>query len=161
MLVIYNFQSQWPHGLRRGYAAVRLLELRVPIPPGAWISVPCECCVLSGRGLWVGLINRPEESYRLWCVWVWSRILDNKEALAHLGQLRYVKKKYKITSRMAISGKVGWTRHVWKLGTEKGVLFFPQRSPITFNTHTEVWEEISKVHVWLYPPLALHIYQNH
>ena len=28
----------------------------------------CECCVLSGRGLCVGLITRPEESYRLCCV---------------------------------------------------------------------------------------------
>jgi hypothetical protein len=31
------------------------------------MSVCCECCVLSGRGLWDGLITRPEESYRLWC----------------------------------------------------------------------------------------------
>ena len=30
--------------------------------------VCCECCVLSGRGLWDGLITRPEESYRLWRV---------------------------------------------------------------------------------------------
>jgi len=28
------------------------------------MSVSCECCVLSGRGLCVGLINRPEKSYR-------------------------------------------------------------------------------------------------
>jgi hypothetical protein len=42
-----------------------------------------ECCVLSGRGLCVGLITRPEGSYRLWCAWVWSRILDNEEAVAH------------------------------------------------------------------------------
>ena len=28
-----------------------------------WMSVCCECCVLSGRGLCVGLITRPEESY--------------------------------------------------------------------------------------------------
>jgi hypothetical protein len=28
-------------------------------------SVSCECCVLSGRGLCVGLITRPEESYRM------------------------------------------------------------------------------------------------
>jgi len=29
------------------------------------------CCELSGRGLCVGLITRPEESYRLWvCVCV-------------------------------------------------------------------------------------------
>ena len=30
--------------------------------------VCCECCVLSGRGLFDELITRPEESYRLWCV---------------------------------------------------------------------------------------------
>jgi hypothetical protein len=30
------------------------------------------CSVLSGRGLCVGLITRPEKSYRGWCVWVWS-----------------------------------------------------------------------------------------
>jgi len=29
------------------------------------MSVSCECCVLSGRGLCVGLITRPEESYRM------------------------------------------------------------------------------------------------
>jgi hypothetical protein len=32
------------------------------------MSVCCECCVLSGRGLWDDQITRPEESYRLWCV---------------------------------------------------------------------------------------------
>jgi hypothetical protein len=31
------------------------------------MSVSCECCVLSGRGLRDGSIIRPEESYRLWC----------------------------------------------------------------------------------------------
>jgi len=31
------------------------------------MSVCCDC-VLSGRGLCDGLITRPEESYRLWCV---------------------------------------------------------------------------------------------
>jgi len=30
--------------------------------------VYCECRVLSGRGLCDELINRPEESYPLWCV---------------------------------------------------------------------------------------------
>jgi len=49
-------------------AAARLLSLWVRIPPGAWIFVCCECCVLSGRGLCNGLIPRPEESYWLWCV---------------------------------------------------------------------------------------------
>jgi hypothetical protein len=28
----------------------------------------CVCCVLSGRGFCDGLITRPEESYRMWCV---------------------------------------------------------------------------------------------
>jgi len=32
------------------------------------MSVCCECCVLSGRGLCNELITRPEESYRLWWV---------------------------------------------------------------------------------------------
>jgi hypothetical protein len=43
---------------------VGLLRLWVRIPPGSWISVCCECCVLSGRGLYDELITRPEE----WCV---------------------------------------------------------------------------------------------
>ena len=61
-------QSQWPRGLRRGSAAARLLRSWVWIPPGAWMFVCCECCVLSGRSLCDELITRPEESYRLWCV---------------------------------------------------------------------------------------------
>ena len=33
------------------------------------MNVSCECRVLSGRGLCIGLINRPEKSYRLFvCV---------------------------------------------------------------------------------------------
>ena len=61
-------RSQWSRGLRRGSAAARLLRSWVRILPGAWKFVCCECCVLSGRGLCVELITRPEESYRLWCV---------------------------------------------------------------------------------------------
>jgi hypothetical protein len=30
---------------------------------GGMEYVSCDCCVLSGRGLCDGLINRPEESY--------------------------------------------------------------------------------------------------
>ena len=47
--------------------AARLLGLRVRFPPGAWIFVSCECCVLSGRGLCDGLIARTEESCRVLC----------------------------------------------------------------------------------------------
>jgi hypothetical protein len=61
-------RSQWLRGLRRRSAAVRLLRLWVRIPPGVWMFVCCECCVLSGRGLCDELIIHPEESYRLWCV---------------------------------------------------------------------------------------------
>jgi len=64
----HNSRSQWPRGLRRRSAAARLLRLRFRIPPWAWMPVCCECCVLSGRGLCDGLITRPEESYRMWCV---------------------------------------------------------------------------------------------
>jgi hypothetical protein len=60
-------RSQWPRGLRRRSEAARLLRLWVGIPPEAWMSVCCECCVLSGWSLCVGLITRPEESW-LWCV---------------------------------------------------------------------------------------------
>jgi len=56
---------QWPLDLRSGSAAARLLALWVRIPLGAWMFVCCDCCVLSGRGFCVGLITRPEESYRV------------------------------------------------------------------------------------------------
>jgi len=61
-------RSQWQRGLRRRSEAARLPGLWVRIPPRAWMSVCCECFVLSGRGLCDELITRPEESYRLWCV---------------------------------------------------------------------------------------------
>jgi hypothetical protein len=67
-LYIITRQSHWPRGLRRGSAAARLLGFWVRIPLDAWMSVYCDCCVLSGRGLCVGLITFPEESYRLLCV---------------------------------------------------------------------------------------------
>jgi len=64
-----NFPDMWPSlGLRRRSAAFRLLRVWVRIPLGSGMSVCCECCVLSGRGLCDEPITRPEESYRLWCV---------------------------------------------------------------------------------------------
>ena len=46
--------------------------------------------MLSGRGLCDGLITRPEESYRLWCVVeVYSRNLAIDEALGHWGLSRH------------------------------------------------------------------------
>jgi len=40
--------------------------------------VCCECCVLSRIALGDGPILRPEESYRLRCVWMWSWNPDNE-----------------------------------------------------------------------------------
>ena len=47
----------------------------------------CECCVLSGRGLCDGLITRPENSYRVWCVEL-SVIVERRKGA--LGPLRAV-----------------------------------------------------------------------
>ena len=86
-------RSQWPRGLRLWSAAARPLRSWVRIPPGAWMSVCCECCVLSGRGLCDELITRPEESYRLWCLVVCDlENLKNEEAMTRVGSQRHKKK---------------------------------------------------------------------
>jgi len=56
----------------------------------------CLLCVSSGRVFCVVPITRPEESYRLWFVWVWSWSRDNEEALAHWwgGGLHHGKRKW-------------------------------------------------------------------
>jgi hypothetical protein len=72
----WNLQQKHPVQLAarsKASATARLLRLWVRIPPGAWMSVCCECCV------YCELITRPEESYRLWRVavcdlettWMW------------------------------------------------------------------------------------------
>ena len=66
--IAYCFQSQWQCGPRRGSTAAHLLGLWVQILLRAWMTVSCEGCVLSGRGLCVGLISHPEESCHVWCV---------------------------------------------------------------------------------------------
>jgi hypothetical protein len=60
-------RSQWPRGLTRESAAARVLGLRVRMQPKAWMSVCCECCLLSGRSVCEGPIPRPQKSYRVWC----------------------------------------------------------------------------------------------
>ena len=61
---------QWPRGLKRRSAAHRLPGLWVLSPSRPWMFVCCEYCALSDGGLCDELITRPEESYRLWCVFV-------------------------------------------------------------------------------------------
>ena len=68
--------AQWPSGPKRESVVNYLLELRVRIPPEVWISVCCECCVLSGTCLCDGRISHRKESFRMW--WV---ILCGIEAL--------------------------------------------------------------------------------
>jgi hypothetical protein len=47
------------------------------------MDVCCDCCLLSGSGLYDGLITRPEESYRLWRVVVYDQETSkNEEAKA-------------------------------------------------------------------------------
>jgi len=65
IIIIIISRSQWPRGLGRSSTAARLMRSWIRIPPGPWMFVCCECCVLSGRGLCDELITRPEESYRL------------------------------------------------------------------------------------------------
>jgi hypothetical protein len=57
------------------------------------MNVSCECCVLSGRGLCVGLVTRLEESYRAWCVWVWSWSFENWDGLGPPRGCRAIEKK--------------------------------------------------------------------
>jgi len=52
------------------------------------MSVCCECCVSSGRGLCVGLTTRQVGSYRVWWVWLWTLSFDNEKVLAHQVMLR-------------------------------------------------------------------------
>jgi hypothetical protein len=70
-----------------------LLGIWVRIPQEACMSVSCKCCVLSDRGLYVGQVTRPEESYRVWCVWVWSWIVDNEGPWSTGGCWAMVKNK--------------------------------------------------------------------
>ena len=72
--------------------AAGLLRLWVRIPPVVYMSVCCEWCVFSGRGLWDELITRPGKSYRLWCVVVCFRNLVYEKALAHWGAVAPNKK---------------------------------------------------------------------
>jgi hypothetical protein len=61
VVVVLSNSRCMPCGLKRRSAAARLLGLWVRISPGAWRSLSCEYCVLSGWGLCDGLIT-PQSS---------------------------------------------------------------------------------------------------
>jgi len=65
----YTNRSHWPRD--EAWVFCRSLAGIAGSNPAGSLGVCRECCVLLSRCLCGGLITRPEESYRLWCVWVW------------------------------------------------------------------------------------------
>jgi len=51
-----------------------------------------EICALLGGDVWERPITFTEESYRVYCVWVWYQKLQNEGALTQLGLLCYRQK---------------------------------------------------------------------
>jgi hypothetical protein len=51
IVIIIRYFILLPIPVAARFAAARLLGSRVRIPPGTWMPVCWECCVLSGRGL--------------------------------------------------------------------------------------------------------------
>jgi len=56
-----NKETDGRQVLKYGLAVARLQVLRVRVPPLAWTSVSCDCCVLWGRALCDRPVTRPEE----------------------------------------------------------------------------------------------------
>jgi hypothetical protein len=61
--------------------------------------VCCECCVLSGRGLCVGLITRPEESYLLWRVVMYDQETSKTRRLKPATGLWKIEPQWVVTPR--------------------------------------------------------------
>ena len=124
-ITLSDRRSQWPRGLRLMSVDAGLLRLWVRIPPEAWMSVSCECCLLSGRGLCDELIARPQESYRLWYVIVcdlktsWMR-----RPWSHCGLSRQKQTKKKQTPSDQHAGHIvpnqyNYFRMLWYFGIYK------------------------------------------
>jgi hypothetical protein len=94
-----------PRGLRRGFAAARLLGLRVRIPPVALRSVSCDCSVLSDRGLCEGLLTRPEKFYRVW----WDATVIVYTYNDWIGEVRLRKKQLR-SSTNSVTPHVDFSR---------------------------------------------------
>jgi len=132
-------RSHWPRGLRRRSAAVRLLRLWVRIPPGAWMYVGCECCVLSGGGLCDELITRPEESNRLWCAVCDLETSRKEEAMAHWGMLCKNDKKNRLVwfwnCRYDVGARLSKSHHTGRLHScslsPKKQFWWPHQEPVT------------------------------
>ena len=104
-LFIYSYlllvcRSQWPRRLRHRSAAAPLLRLWVRIPPGAWMPVSCECCVLTEFPVtsW-SLVQRSSTDFGGSCVW--SRNLMMVRPWPALGGSATGKKKYTYQSKVS------------------------------------------------------------
>jgi hypothetical protein len=121
--------------------------------PAGGIGVFYECRELLGIGLCYGLITRPEESYRLWCVWLWLRSLHNEATLAHGGLLRRVGGggggKYKLRSS-SFSIFPNYSLKLSLFRFEKGrYCYFPKHHQ--YLLLTMLWRTVSSA-MW---PLAI------
>jgi hypothetical protein len=101
---------QWPCGLRRGSAVVRLLGLWVWIPPREWMFVCCESCVLLGKSVCIELTTRSEESYRVWCVVVCDKETSWIMSPWHTGGCSAKNKHYNYASWCCFCN---WSVSVW------------------------------------------------
>jgi hypothetical protein len=75
----------------------------------------CVLCVLSDRGLCDGPIARPEESCRVWCVWVWSWSLDDEDVVTHYGLLCHKNTQCTtvlVRSHLSPSMTAWWQKHI-------------------------------------------------
>jgi hypothetical protein len=86
-------QSQWPCILRHGSVIACLLELWVWIPPVAWMSLCCDCCVLSGRDPCNGPNPHLEESYWVFVSLSMIRCNNNPMHLQWVGRRSQNKKE--------------------------------------------------------------------
>jgi hypothetical protein len=75
--------------------------------------VCCECCVLSARGLCDGLITRPEESYRLWCVVVCDQETSKRRRLKPATGLWKIQPHWVVTPRTQTNKQILCVWHVW------------------------------------------------
>jgi len=60
-------RSRWPPS-KVWVCGDALVRIAGSNPAGGVVVLSLDCCALSGRGLCVGPITRPEESCRVWCV---------------------------------------------------------------------------------------------
>jgi hypothetical protein len=121
--IMRRIRSLWPRGLRRGSATACLLGVRVRIPPAAWMSVPCDCCVLSGRCRCDGPITRPEKPNR-----VCTCVTEYSETQRHNTYT------YKIQwTNSPMPRTFFWLRCIHGTRVADGAHHASKHSPLTFN----------------------------